>query len=359
MTHLEKADGLHQVAMDFAERAVVAEHQGRKGEARELYRKALTQEQAAAELLRSDVESEPSRSVLYRSAATLALKSRDFKQAKSLAEDGLGGNPPVEIESELLDLLGEIEASRPHVAKGTHRAVAYSWQVREPVDERLAAVLPPLFAALPEPFAAAYDPAAPWALLGDTLDAILAALPSSQIDIRLSPDVHILGDGIVIGAGTHIHPGAVIEGPVWIGRDVEIRPGAYLRGGIWIGDGCVVGASTELKRAILFPGAKAPHLNYVGDSILGAGVNLGAGTILSNFRHDGGEVRIGRRGTGRRKLSAVLGDGVMTGCNCVVHPGVVVGRGTQIYPGVQLRSGIYPEKSIIKLRQELDIVPQE
>jgi bifunctional N-acetylglucosamine-1-phosphate-uridyltransferase/glucosamine-1-phosphate-acetyltransferase GlmU-like protein len=219
--------------------------------------------------------------------------------------------------------------------------------------------LPPLFAALPEPFAGAYDPAAPWALLGDALDTVLAALPSSRIDIRLSPDVHLLGDGIVIGAGTRIYPGAVIEGPVWIGRDVEIRPGAYLRGGIWIGDGCVVGAHTEIKCSILLPGAKAPHLNYVGDSILGAGVNLGAGTILSNFRHDGSEVRIGPFGTGRRKLSAVLGDRVLTGCNCVVHPGVVVGSGTQIYPGVQLRSGIYPEKSIVKLRQELDIVAIE
>jgi bifunctional N-acetylglucosamine-1-phosphate-uridyltransferase/glucosamine-1-phosphate-acetyltransferase GlmU-like protein len=219
--------------------------------------------------------------------------------------------------------------------------------------------LPPLFAALPEPFAEAYDPNAPWNLLGEPLDTFLEALPSSRIDIRLSPDVHLLGDGIVIGAGTRIYPGAVIEGPIWIGRDVEIRPGAYLRGGIWIGDGCVVGAHTEIKCSILFPGAKAPHLNYVGDSILGAGVNLGAGTILSNFRHDGSEVRIGRLGTGRRKLGAVLGDRVLTGCNCVVHPGVVVGRGTQIYPGVQLRSGIYPEKSIVKLRQDLDIVPQE
>jgi len=219
--------------------------------------------------------------------------------------------------------------------------------------------LPPLFAALPEPFAAAYDPDAPWSLLGETLDAILEALPSSRVDIRLSPDVHLIGDGIVIGAGTRIHPAAVIEGPVWIGRDVEIRPGAYLRGGIWIGDGCVVGAHTEIKCSILLPGAKAPHLNYVGDSILGADVNLGAGTILSNFRHDGSEVRIGHFGTGRRKLSAVLGDRVMTGCNCVVHPGVVVGRGTQIYPGVQLRSGIYPERDIVKLRQELDVVPME
>jgi NDP-sugar pyrophosphorylase family protein len=225
----------------------------------------------------------------------------------------------------------------------------------------MTSTLPPLFAELPDPFAERLDPDAPWALLGDALDAILDGLPSDDIRIRISPDVHLAGDKVVIGPGTKIGPGAVIEGPVYIGRDVEIRPGAYIRGGCWIGDGCVVGASTELKRAILLAHAKAPHLNYVGDSILGSHVNLGAGTILSNFRHDGREIRIPRNGraiaTGRRKLSAVLGDGVMTGCNCVVHPGVVVGQGTQIYPGVQLRAGVYPERSLVKLRQEIDIVP--
>jgi NDP-sugar pyrophosphorylase family protein len=222
--------------------------------------------------------------------------------------------------------------------------------------------LPELFAELPNDFAGRLDPAAPWSLLGEPLDEVLAALPSSDIRIHVLPEVHLLGDRIVIGSGTKIGPGAVIEGPVFIGRDVEIRPGAYIRGGVWIGDGSTVGAHTELKRAILLPGAKAPHLNYVGDSILGAGVNLGAGTVLSNFRNDGGEVRIATGGrpiaSGRRKLGAVLGDGVHTGCNCVLHPGVVVGRDTQIYPGVQLRSGIYPEKSLVKLRQELEIVPQ-
>ena len=223
-----------------------------------------------------------------------------------------------------------------------------------------AAILAGLFAELPAPFAAYFDPAAPWALLGEALDAALGALPSDAIEIRLLPEVHLAGDRIAIGRGTRIHPGVVIEGPAFIGREAEIRPGAYLRGGVWVGDGCVVGASTEIKRGILLPGARAPHLNYVGDSILGRGCNLGAGTILSNFRHDGGQVRIataaGAIATGRRKLGAVLGDGVQTGCNCVLHPGVVVGRDTQIYPGVQLRSGIYPERRIIKLRQELDVV---
>lgn len=226
----------------------------------------------------------------------------------------------------------------------------------------MAPPLPHLFAELPESLARAYDGAAPWSLLGTPLDELLAALPSAAIEIGLSPDVHLVGDGFTIGAGSRIAPGAVLEGPLVIGRDVEIRAGAYLRGGCWIGDGCVVGASTELKRAILLPRAHAPHLNYVGDSILGRGVNLGAGTILSNFRHDGREVRIPHGGerlaTGRRKLGAILGDGVLTGCNCVLHPGTIVGAGTQIYPGVQLRPGIYPAACVVKLRQELEIVEQ-
>ncbi len=163
----------------------------------------------------------------------------------------------------------------------------------------------------------------------------------------------------MIGKGTRVAPGATLEGPLFIGDDVEIRTGAYLRGGVWIGNGCTVGANTEVKRSIFLQEAKAPHLNYVGDSILGEDVNLGAGTVLSNFRHDGKEISIGGReglATGRRKLGAILGDGVKTGCNSVLHPGVVVGRGSEIYPGVQLRSGVYAAETIFKLRQVIEEV---
>ena len=220
--------------------------------------------------------------------------------------------------------------------------------------------LPTLFSTLPEELAIGYDPTAPWSLLGETLADALLALPAAEIEIALDPEAHIYGDGIAIGRGTRIHPGAVVEGPVRIGRDVQIRPGAFVRSGCWIGDGCIVGASTEIKHSILLDGARAPHLNYVGDSILGVGANLGAGTIISNFRHDGKDIEIplesGRLATGRRKLGGILGDGVLTGCNCVLHPGVVIGAGSQLYPGVQLRSGLYPADIIIKLRQELEMV---
>ena len=149
----------------------------------------------------------------------------------------------------------------------------------------------------------------------------------------------------------------MLEGPLRIGDDSEVRPGAYLRGGVWVGDGCVVGTNTEVKRAILLAGAKAPHLNYVGDSILGANVNLGAGTILSNFRHDGAEIEIpdgGRSASppaaaSSAPCSATACSPAATACST---PACVVGAGTQIYPGVMLRPGFYPPHHLVKLRQD-------
>jgi NDP-sugar pyrophosphorylase family protein len=220
--------------------------------------------------------------------------------------------------------------------------------------------LPELFSDLPAPFATAYDALRPWQLLDGGIEAFLGSQPSSEIHGRVHPGAHLLGDRIVIGKGSRVAPGAVLEGPLWIGEDVEVRVGAYVRGGCYVGNGCVVGANVEMKRAILFEGSHAAHLNYVGDSILGRGVNLGAGVICSNFRHDGAEISIpfdgGRIQTGRRKLGAIVGDGAAVGCNAVLNPGTIVGARTQIYTGVQLRSGVYPADSLIKLRQVYDVV---
>ena len=225
---------------------------------------------------------------------------------------------------------------------------------------RAMAGLPELWRELPPSLARAWDPERPWDLLGEPLDAALAELPSGRIESAVGPDVHLSGDRIVIEKGVRLAPGAVIEGPAYLGEGSTVRPGAYLRGGVWLAAGSLVGANTEVKRSILLAGARAPHLAYVGDSVLGREANLGAGTILSNFRHDGREIVIPhgdeRLATGRRKLGALLGDGVHTGCNCVLHPGCVVGAGTSLYPGVHLRAGVYPAGRLIKLRQQLEVV---
>ena len=197
-----------------------------------------------------------------------------------------------------------------------------------------------------------------WSALGDRLKAYLKAWDPWHIDSDLHPGVHLLGDRIAIGSGCRIEPGAVIVGPVVIGRDVTIRTGAYIREHVILGDGALVGAHSEVKGSLLLPGARAPHQNYVGDSILGRDVNLGAGTICSNVKNVGREVSFPASGrtvaTGLRKLGAILGDGTKTGCNTVLNPGVLMGPGCVTYPNATLRSGYYPPRTLVKVRQTQD-----
>lgn len=128
-----------------------------------------------------------------------------------------------------------------------------------------------------------------------------------------------------VGKGTKILPGVVIEGDVIIGDNCKVGPNCYIRGSTAIGDKCHVGQAVEIKNSILLPGTNVGHLSYLGDSILGEKVNFGAGTITSNLRHDGGTHRSPVSGrmvdTGRRKLGAIVGDGVHTGIHTSLYPG--------------------------------------
>lgn len=154
-----------------------------------------------------------------------------------------------------------------------------------------------------------------------------------------------------LGAGVCVEPGVMIHGPAWIGDGAVIRQGAYLRGAVVVGEGAVVGHCSELKNAVLLPGAAAPHFNYVGDSILGRQVNLGAGTVLSNVALRRGEVTVRAGGeripTGLHKFGAVLGDGSQTGCHVVLNPGTVAGRGVWFYPQV-CAAGHWPAGAVVR-----------
>jgi UDP-N-acetylglucosamine diphosphorylase / glucose-1-phosphate thymidylyltransferase / UDP-N-acetylgalactosamine diphosphorylase / glucosamine-1-phosphate N-acetyltransferase / galactosamine-1-phosphate N-acetyltransferase len=168
-----------------------------------------------------------------------------------------------------------------------------------------------------------------------------------------------VGDNVVLGEGTVVEEGALIQGPAIIGRNCQIRHNAYLRENVIVGDDCVVGNSTEIKNAILFNGAVAPHFNYVGDSILGCRAHLGAGVILSNFRSLPGNVMVELDGkpydTGLRKFGALVGDGAEIGCNAVLNPGSIIGRGAVIYPCTSWR-GILPANMIAKNRAAVEVI---
>ena len=195
-----------------------------------------------------------------------------------------------------------------------------------------------------------------WTALGRRLAAYLEAWTDWGIACDLPAGVHLLGERIFMAPGCTVEPGAVIIGPAIIGSDVSIRTGAYVRQNVILGDGSLVGAHSEVKGSVLLPGAKAPHQAYVGDSILGRDVNLGAGTICSNVKNIGREVSFRAGGevvrTGLRKFGAVLGDGVKTGCNTVLNPGVLMGPGSVTYPNASLRGGYYPAGTLVKVRQE-------
>ena len=162
------------------------------------------------------------------------------------------------------------------------------------------------------------------------------------------------GDRIAIGCGVFIEAGAMVKSPAIIGDCTEIRQGAYLRGYCLVGKRCVVGHVTEVKHSIFLNDAKAGHFAYLGDSILGNDVNLGAGTKLANLRFTGGEIPIrtptGIMTTGLKKLGAIMADGVQTGCNSVTNPGTLLGKKTMLMPNTTAPSGYHPPNSLIKGR---------
>lgn len=132
-------------------------------------------------------------------------------------------------------------------------------------------------------------------------------------------------NGSMISGTAKIMPGAVIEEPVAIGDSAVIGPNCCIRKYSSIGAGCKVGNAVEIKNSVLMENSRVSHLSYVGDSIIGRGCNIGAGTIFTNLRLDEKPVSTVIKGekiqTGRRKLGAFLGDSVKVGVNVTFMPG--------------------------------------
>ncbi len=173
----------------------------------------------------------------------------------------------------------------------------------------------------------------------------------------LTPAVYSdCGGGVYIAKNAKVASSAHIEGPCIVCAGAEIRHCAFVRGSAIIGEGAVVGNSTELKNCILFDAVQVPHYNYVGDSILGYKAHLGAGAVTSNVKSDKSHVYVKGENydidTGRKKVGAMIGDGVEVGCGAVLCPGTVIGKGSTIYPLVRVR-GVIPERCIVKNEREV------
>jgi len=188
----------------------------------------------------------------------------------------------------------------------------------------------------------------PWHLL-EANEYLLNAWLEHRIEGEVSPAAHINGR-VTIGKGTVVRSGVVIDGPVLIGENCHIGPNCWLRPGATIGNNCKVGHGVEIKNSILMDRAAAPHLNYVGDSIIGERSNLGCGTITANVRHDGKNISSVVKGevvdSGRRKLGAIIADHVHTGINTSIYPGRKFWPNTYSFPGEAVRRDVVDTRRV-------------
>lgn len=193
----------------------------------------------------------------------------------------------------------------------------------------------------------------PWDLL-EANERILMNF-TSQIKGTVEQGTTIKGS-VLLEDGALIKSGCYIEGPVYIGKGSRVGPNSRIRRCTTLGDGVSVGTSCEIKNSIIMHGSKIPHLSYVGDSIIGEKCNLAAGTITANIRLDEATVIVKLKGrsvsSGRKKLGTIMGDGVQTGINVSIMPGVRVGPSSFIGPGMVVYEDV-PAGQVVFARQSV------
>ena len=159
-------------------------------------------------------------------------------------------------------------------------------------------------------------------------------------DVKIEPDVEILPQTFLMGATSIardcvLGPNTRLDDCV-VGRGctldetvgIESRldggctcgPRAYLRPGTHLREGAKVGTHVEIKKSTIGAGSKVPHLSYIGDTTMGAGVNIGAGSITCNY-------------DGQKKWSTTIGDDTFVGSDTMMVAPVNIGRNAVVGAG--------------------------
>jgi len=199
-----------------------------------------------------------------------------------------------------------------------------------------------------------FDVGRPW----DLLDANNWALKRTDLQVlgTIEQGAHIIGP-VHVAESARIRSGAYIEGPCFVDEECDIGPNCYIRPGTSLGKNVRVGNACEIKNSIIMDQTHVGHLSYVGDSILGEHCNLGAGTVIANYRFDSGSIKMIVKdqlvNTGRRKLGAVLGDNVKTGIKSLFMPGVKVGANSWVGPNLIIEADL-PANSMAFLKQNFE-----
>jgi len=158
-------------------------------------------------------------------------------------------------------------------------------------------------------------------------------------DTSIEPNV-VFGPGVTVGEGVRIRAFSHIEGAT-IAAGAEIGPYARLRPGTEIGESAKVGNFVEVKKARLGKGAKASHLSYLGDADVGAGANIGAGTITCNY-------------DGYFKYRTTIGAGAFIGSNSALVAPVAIGSGALVAAGSVITRDVAPDAVAIARGEQVE-----
>jgi len=152
----------------------------------------------------------------------------------------------------------------------------------------------------------------------------------------------IVKGNVVIGENTVIKSGSYIEGPTLIGNNCIIGPNCYITNST-IGNDCSIGTA-EVNHSVIMDGVKMKHFSFAGNSIIGENVNVSAGVITADLRHDNENVKSMINGkktdSGRRKFGSVIGDNVKLGVNTLIYPGRKIWPNKETLPGETVKKDI-------------------
>jgi bifunctional UDP-N-acetylglucosamine pyrophosphorylase / glucosamine-1-phosphate N-acetyltransferase len=161
----------------------------------------------------------------------------------------------------------------------------------------------------------------------------MAALLERGVEIKDVSKVYI-AENVEIGAKTIIYPFVVIEKGVIIGPDCRIGPFAHLRQGAVLKKGSCVGNYVEINRSVLGEHSRAKHHSYLGDTVIGKNVNIGAGTITANY-------------DGKKKSKTIIKDNAFVGSGTTIVAPVYIGKGSVTGAGsVVLKNTKIPPNAI-------------
>ncbi len=210
-----------------------------------------------------------------------------------------------------------------------------------------------------QPLVAVQVPPEEWLDVGrpwDLLEANKRVLTKIELKVNgfIEDGAHLVGP-VEVREGARVRSGAYIKGPVFVGENSEIGTDCIIQPYTSIGEDVKIGNACKVENSIIFDNTRIGHRSYVGDSIIGRECDLGARTKTVNRRLGGETIKISIKNqiidSERTKLGAVVGDGVKSGTDTVLMPGVKVGPNSRISSNVVVQQDV-TQDTVLRLEQQ-------